>query len=162
MRGSYLPLIVGILFFIGVILGQIPLLLVAFLLLLVWGTTHLWERYALSRVEYHRRLSTKRAFFGEEMLLELELANRKLLPLPWVKIDDELPDSVTLLKGKTTKIAEGRVTLTNMFPLNLYHRIKRRFPILCPRRGCYLFGPTRIRAGDPFGFFHKDMFINSY
>lgn len=158
MRGSYLPLIVGVLFFIGVILGQIPLLLVAFLLLLVWGTTRLWERYALTRIEYRRRLSTKRAFCGEELLLELEVANRKPLPLPWVEIDDEIPEEITFLKGKTTQSHKtARVHLTSLLSLGWYHRVKRLYPIRCDQRGYFTFGPTRICSGDLFGFSRQEI-----
>lgn len=158
MRGSYLPLIVGVLFLIGVILGQIPLLLIAFLLLLVWGTTRLWERYALTRIEYHRRLSSKRAFFGEELLLELEVANRKPLPLPWVEIDDEIPEEITFLKGKTTQSHKtARVHLTSLLSLGWYHRVKRLYPIRCDQRGYFTFGPTRICSGDLFGFSRQEI-----
>ncbi len=158
MRGSYLPLIVGVLFLIGVILGQIPLLLIAFLLLLVWGTTRLWERYALTRIEYRRRLSSKRAFFGEELLLELEVANRKPLPLPWVEIDDEIPEEITFLKGKTTQSHKtARVHLTSLLSLGWYHRVKRLYPIRCDQRGYFTFGPTRICSGDLFGFSRQEI-----
>jgi uncharacterized protein (DUF58 family) len=157
MRGSYLPLIAGILFFFGIILKQIPLLLVAFLLLLVWGITRLWERYALTRIEYHRRLSAKRAFFGEELLLELEVANRKLLPLPWLEIDDEVPEEITFLKGKTTQSHKvNRVHLTGLLSLGWYHRVTRLYPIRCDQRGHLTFGPTRIRSGDLFGFSRQE------
>lgn len=158
MRGSYLPLISGVLFFIGVILSQIPLLLIAFLLMLVWGTTRLWERYALTRIEYSRRLSSKRAFFGDELLLELEVANRKPLPLPWVEIDDEMPEEITFLKGKTTQSHKvARVHLTSLLSLGWYHRVKRLYPIRCDQRGYFTFGPTRICSGDLFGFSRQEI-----
>jgi uncharacterized protein (DUF58 family) len=161
MRGSYLPLISGVLFFIGVILNQIPLLLIAFLLLLVWGTTRLWERYALTRIEYRRHLSSKRAFFGEELLLELEVANRKPLPLPWVEIDDEIPEEITFLKGKTTQSHKvARVHLTSLLSLGWYHRVRRLYPIRCDQRGYFTFGPTRICSGDLFGFSRQEIEVS--
>ncbi len=157
MRGSYLPLIAGVLFFFGIILKQIPLLLVAFLLLLVWGITRLWERYALTRIEYHRRLNAKRAFFGEELLLELEVANRKLLPLPWLEIDDEMPEDITFLRGKTSQSHKvNRVHLTSLLSLGWYHQVTRLYPIRCDQRGYFTFGPTRVCSGDLFGFSRQE------
>jgi len=145
----------------GVILNQIPMMLVALLLLLVWGATRLWERYALTRIEYHRHLSAKRAFFGEELLLELEVTNRKLLPLPWVEIDDEMPEDITFLKGKTTSSHKtARVHLTSLLSLGWYHRVKRRYPICCDHRGHLTFGPARIRSGDLFGFSRQEIEVN--
>jgi uncharacterized protein (DUF58 family) len=158
MRGSYWPWLGGGLLLIGVIINQVPLVLVALLLLLVWGATRLWERYALTRIEYHRHLSAKRAFFGEELLLELEVANRKLLPLPWMEIEDEMPEGITFLKGKTTSSHKtARVQLTSLLSLSWYHRVKRRYPVCCDQRGYFIFGPARIRSGDLFGFSKQEI-----
>lgn len=157
MRGSYWLLIAAVLFVAGLLLHQVPLLLIALLLILVRGVTRLWERYCLARVEYRRRLSSNRVFFGEEVQLEVEVANRKPLPLPWVEIDDELPADVTLVKGSTSPSYKiGRLLLTNLLSLGWYHQVKRRYPIQCFQRGSFTFGPARIRSGDLFGFYKQE------
>lgn len=160
MRGSYWILIAAVLFVAGLLLNQVPLLLLALLLLLVRGITRLWERYCLTRVEYRRQLSANRVFFGEEVQLEIEVANRKPLPLPWIEIDDEVPMEVTLLKGGTTpSYKTGRRLLTNLLSLGWYHRVRRRYPVQCLQRGCFTFGPARIRSGDLFGFYKQEQEI---
>jgi len=157
MRGSYWLFIAAVLFIAGLLLHQVPLVLVALLLLLVSGVTRLWERYCLTRVEYRRKLSSNRVFFGEEVQLEVEIANRKPLPLPWIEIEDEVPSEVTLVKGKTSpSYKKGRLLLTNLLSLGWYHRVKRRYPIQCLQRGCFSFGPARIRSGDLFGFYKRE------
>jgi len=161
MRGTYWPWIAGLLFFVGLIMHQVPLILVALLLLLVRGITRLWERYSLVRIEFQRQLSTRRAFFGEEVVLELDIANRKLLPLPWLEVDEELPEEVALLTGKTSPSHKtDRVHLTNLFSLGWYHRVRRRYRLKCSQRGCFTFGPTQIRSGDLFGFSRQEMEIS--
>jgi hypothetical protein len=80
------------------------------LFLLTGSVSRLWNRYCLDRVEYKRRLSRDRVFFGEEIVYEIELTNRKPLPLPWLQIEDELPERVTLIKGKTMPTSEERVS----------------------------------------------------
>lgn len=160
MLGSYWLLLAALLFIISLILHQVPLLLVSLLFLLVRGVARLWERYCLTRVEYRRQLSATRVFFGEEVQLEVEVANRKPLPLPWIQIDDEIPAEVTLLKGRTSTSHEpNRVLLTNLLSLGWYHKVKRRYPMRCLQRGYFAFGPTRIRSGDLFGFFSREMVI---
>ena len=157
MRGGYWLFIAVVLFVAGLLLHQVPLLLVALLLLLVRGVTRLWERYCLTRVEYSRKLSTNRAFFGEEVQLEVEVANRKPLPLPWLEIDDEVPTEVTLVKGSTSpSYMVGRLLLTNLLSLGWYHKVKRRYPVQCLQRGRFIFGPARIRSGDLFGFYKQE------
>ncbi|MGD0780460.1 MAG: DUF58 domain-containing protein [Dehalococcoidales bacterium] len=159
MRGDYWIIIAVIILIISLALHQVPLALVSLLFILTGGVSRLWNKYCLSRVEYHRRLNHNQVFFGEEVVLEIEVSNRKPLPLPWLKIEDDLPEKLILLKGKASPSHEDRVTLTNIFPIGMYHRVKRRFPIKCPLRGAFIFGPTRLESGDLFGFFRRDMEI---
>jgi uncharacterized protein (DUF58 family) len=159
MRGDAWILIAVIILIVSLALHQVPLAMVSLLFILTGGVSRLWNKYCLRRVEYSRRLSHNQVFFGEEIIFEIEVSNRKPLPLPWLKIEDELPERLILLKGKTSPSHEDCVTLTNMFPMGMYHRVKRRFPIKCPRRGVFVFGPTRIQSGDLFGFFRRDMSI---
>jgi uncharacterized protein (DUF58 family) len=160
MKGDYWLFFAVLILIISLALHQVPLILICLLFLLTGGVSRLWNRYCLKRIEYRRRLSQNQVFFGEEITFEIEVANRKPLPLPWIQIEDELPDRVTLLKGKTEPTVEDRVILNNMFPINMYHRVIRRFPVRCKQRGAFLFGPTRIRSGDLFGFFRRDMTIS--
>jgi len=159
MRGDYWIIIAVIILIISLALHQVPLALLSFLFIVTGGVSRLWNKYCLHRIEYKRRLSHNQVFFGEEIIFEIEVANRKPLPLPWIRIEDELPERLTLLKGKAVPASDDRVALINIFPIGMYHRVKRRFPIKCPHRGAFIFGPTRIQSGDLFGFFRKYMEI---
>jgi len=157
LLGSYWLFISGLIFVLSLLLHQVPLLLVALLLFLVGGVARLWDRYCLVRVEYQRRLSARRVFCGEEVQLEIEITNKKPLPLPWIQINDEIPDGVTLLKGKTSPShLMNRVILSNLLSLSWYHKVKRRYPISCRQRGFFTFGPALMRSGDIFGFFTRE------
>jgi uncharacterized protein (DUF58 family) len=161
MRGDYWLWLAGLILIISLALHQVALALICLLFLLTGVVARLWNRFCLHRIEYRRRLSHNQVFFGEEIIFEIEVANRKPLPLAWIRIEDELPEKVPLLKGKTTTLVEERVLLTNAFPINMYHRVKRRFPMQCAQRGAYIFGPTVIRSGDLFGFFRREMKIDT-
>ncbi|MFC1949409.1 DUF58 domain-containing protein [Chloroflexota bacterium] len=156
--GSYWLVIPLVLFIGSLILHQVPLLLVALLLFLTGAVAKLWGRYCLSRVEYNRRLSASRVFWGEEVQLEVEVANRKLLPLFWLQIDDEIPDKVTLPKGKTSPTGNpNRSMLTSFLSLGWYHKVTRRYPMKCLQRGHFTFGPAQVSSGDLFGFNKRRM-----
>ena len=159
MRGDYWLFFAVLILIISLATHQVPLVLVTLLFILTGGVSRLWNRFCLRRVEYRRWLSRKQVFFGEEIVYELEITNRKPLPLPWLQVDDELPENVTLLKGKATSSHDDRVLLSNMFPVNMYHRVTRRFPMRCQKRGLFIFGPAFIRSGDLFGFFRKSIQI---
>ena len=160
MRGDYWLLVAVLILIISLVLHQVALALICLLFLLTGGLSRLWNRFCLHRIEYQRRLSHNQVFFGEEIVLEIEVTNRKPLPLPWLRIEDELPEKVTLLKGKAETMTEERVLLSNIFPINMYHRVKRRFPMRCSQRGAFMFGPTNIRSGDLFGFFRREKKID--
>ncbi len=161
MRSDYWLFLAAVLLIISIAIHQVPLALVSLLFLLTGLVSRLWARYCLRRLDYKRRLSQDHVFFGDQISFEIELTNRKFLPLPWLHIEDELPEQVTLLKGKTEESAEDRVILNNIMPINMYHRVTRRFPVLCDQRGCFSFGPTRLRSGDLFGFFRRTMMIDT-
>jgi uncharacterized protein (DUF58 family) len=162
MIGNFWLFITVLLFIASLVLHQVPLLLVSLLFFLTGGVARLWDRYCLSRVEFQRRLSADRVFFGEEVQLEVEVANRKPLPLPWIQVDDEIPAELTLLKGKTSPSHKiNRAVLGNLLSLNWYHRIKRRYRVQCHHRGFFAFGPARIRSGDIFGFFSREKEIEA-
>jgi uncharacterized protein (DUF58 family) len=159
MKGDYWIYLALLILVIALAIHQVPLALVAFLFILTGGVTRLWNKYCLHRLEYKRHLSSPQVFFGEEVIFEIQVTNRKPLPLPWLKIEDELPQRVKLLKGKSLETGEERVTLINIFPIGMYHRVTRRFPMLCNERGAFVFGPTRLQSGDLFGFFRREKTI---
>jgi len=156
--GNYWLFTFAVLLIISLLTKQTPLLLISMLFFFTGGVARLWDRYCLSRIEYRRRLRPNRAFIGDEVYLEIELTNRKPLPLPWVRIDDELPLEIELLKGRTSPShREKRMFLNDFLSLGWYHRITRRYPLRCTQRGLFHFGPTSIRSGDIFGIFSREM-----
>jgi len=157
MLGRYWLAAAFLLLVLSLAFREVLMVLILVLLLLVGGVSRLWNRYCLVRVEYRRHLSHQRVFFGEEVQLEVEVSNRKILPLPWLQIDDQVPEEVDFLKGRTTSSSEeSRRMLKSLFTVGWYHRVKRRYPLKCLRRGYFAFGPTQIRSGDLFGFFSRE------
>jgi uncharacterized protein (DUF58 family) len=157
LLGSAWLIITVVLVIAAAITRQSLLLVVAVIFFLSSGIARLWSRYALQRLEYKRHLSSNQVFFGESITLDLSISNLKFLPLPWLRIEEEIPEDLTLLKGKTqASYKPGRVVISNFISLSWYHRLTRRFPVQCLKRGIYEFGPTAIHSGDPFGFFHTE------
>ncbi len=130
-----------------------PLLgLLSLALLLAAGLSLLWREWCLRGVEYRRRLSPRRAAFGETVVLELEVVNRKLLPLAWLEVEDELPRSLPPARGRVYPSHKAdRSLLEALVALRPYERVRRRYPIPCVARGEHTFGPARLRSGDLFG-----------
>lgn len=175
--GNYWIFISVALVILSFLINQVPLLLVALIFFLTGAIARLWERYCLSRIEYSRKLSAEKAFFGDDVHLDISVANRKPMPLPWFSIEEEVPADLHLVKGSTAPVPEkdtarisdgvtygwynrdNRANLSSYISLGWYNRITRRYQINCDRRGLFAFGPTMIRSGDLFGIFSREAYL---
>jgi len=154
--------ILVVLLVLSIVERQTPLFLLSLALLLAGILSQLWERYGLVSVEYRRHFTKHQAEFGETIDLEVEIVNRKLLPLAWLEVEDEIPKSLHPTRGKVYASHKyGRAIIDSLIPLRPYERVRRHYPILCTVRGEHLFGPTRLRTGDLFGLVTRDMDLES-
>ena len=131
-----------------------PLLLVVGLLgLLVLVTADIWGKYCLNNLRFQRELSEKRVLFGEEITMAVAIENSKLLPLPWLEVEDVVPGGVSI-QGRQLRVnnISNRAILENLFSPRWYERVTRRYSLTCNTRGVHTFGPTQMRSGDLFGF----------
>lgn len=157
----YTIVYVGALLVAGFFLGQ-PLLLFAGLLLLgVSIPPELWRHVALSGVAVRRTLGSHRVLLGEAVLLTLRVENRKLLPVPRLDIEDDVPLDGLALRGAALEISDRatRVLLVNTFSLWALQRITRRYRMRCLARGVYTFGSLRLVGGDPFGMLTSEQIV---
>src|SRR6266516_1836601 len=141
---------------LSLLLHQPLLLVVGLLGVFILAATDIWAKYCLRDLRFQRRFSEQRVLFGEEIALSLSIENAKLLPLPWLEIEDNVPRSLTF-KGRHLRISTARnmVILENLFSLRWYERVTRPYTVLCNARGVHMFGPTVLRSGDVFGFLNR-------
>jgi uncharacterized repeat protein (TIGR01451 family) len=139
---------------LGVAFRQVALAIAPLLFLVVYGIGRLWERNAFRGVIYRRSFSPRRAFVDETIEFTLELDNRKLLPLSWLCVSDTLPEGLSFAdETDTVKDTLNSTALYEVFALRWYERLRKRYRILCHRRGYYRFGAAHFVSGDVFGFF---------
>jgi uncharacterized protein (DUF58 family) len=132
------------------------LLLIALSLLTIVLVSWLWNRLALWGVSYRRFFSERRAFCGEMVEVTLQVDNRKLLPLSWLRVEDTFPTDLPLEGGEVVISAGSNLgTLSTFFSLNWYERRRRRYRLHCTQRGFYAFGPVTLESGDLFGLFRS-------
>ncbi len=125
---------------------------VGMVLLLGAGTSYLSHKHCLDGVEFRRTFTPRRAFYGEDVTLTLEVTNRKPLPLAWLELTDELPDELIPKRGRVIpSLRQRRQHLVHLFSLRWYERVRRRVTVTCTARGYFPLGPARVRSGDVFG-----------
>jgi uncharacterized protein (DUF58 family) len=146
------------------IIFRLPLLVVVgTLALIVVGMTDIWATFCLRRLRYERHFSEQRALFGEKLTLSLVIENAKLLPLPWVEIEDNVPRRLPIsgLQPRVSYIGDSAF-LDNLFSARWYERVTRRYTIQCNARGIHRFGPTVVRSGDVFGFLSNEQTLSNW
>ncbi len=141
---------------IGVALKVTALIVLAVMLLTIIPVAWVWNRVALYRVTYDRALSEQRVFVGETIDLTIRVGNRKLLPLAWVRVDDQFPAA---LPPARKELAPSHIPLTGFLvhraALGPFERARWNYRVPCERRGYYTLGPARVRSGDLFGLFEQ-------
>lgn len=137
--------------------GQVVIVILLGLILSAAGVSKLWSRLSLVGVHCQRQLSEQRVFPGEYVELKLRVVNRKLLPLPWIQVDDEIPvgfaPDVSLAPGSRP----GFGLLSKATALLWYTGASWRQRLYCNKRGYYRLGPTMVTSGDIFGFYPRSI-----
>lgn len=136
---------------------MVPLLATTVFVLTLALLPRLWSWYAVRNLSASISTNHDRVFPDEEVELTLELSNTGL-PLPWLEANMEVP--YRLATGKkppspytcerlrwVTAISRGQV-------ITWKHALEAR------SRGDYRLGPLRLRSGDIFGLFPKELVLS--
>ncbi len=130
------------------------LLLMAVLLVAIIIASWMWNQLATFGLDYQRQFSVRRAFVGETVELKLTVANRKFLPVSWLRIADTFPLQLPLTDHLVVKRGDTNLGEFNTFwSLKWFQRITRTYQIQAAERGFHRFGPAEIETGDLFGLF---------
>jgi uncharacterized protein (DUF58 family) len=138
----------------GMASGLAALSLAALFVLCTAGLTWAWNRYCFEGLSFERKLSAQMAFPGDHIHLTVTVVNRKPLPVVGLTVEDELAEALNPEDWETTiGIAPGRRLIHFATSVRPFERVTWHIRLSCDRRGYHVFGPSVLRAGDPFGFF---------
>jgi uncharacterized protein (DUF58 family) len=113
----------------------------------------LYRRRGLSRIDYRRYFSLPAIFPGETVEMVEVIANRKLLPLPWLRLEAMIPSGLEFAHQSNLEINEGRFYQNHrsLFSLQPYTRITRRHRVTGLKRGWYRLQSATMTCGDIIG-----------
>lgn len=105
-------------------------------------------------VSYRRYFGVKHCYQGETIEMIERIVNRKLLPLPWLRLESLLDGSLKFQRQQGHSIAEGEKLQNHrsMFSLMSYTQVVRRHRLTCTRRGFYHLNSATLTIGDLIGF----------
>ncbi|MEA3377041.1 MAG: DUF58 domain-containing protein [Chloroflexota bacterium] len=158
-RSQFTPVwfeMAALLIVIGLIVRERAIFALAAGILTVIPVAWLWREVSLQRVEYERSLDKRRAFPGERVEMTVRITNRKLVPLSWLEVSDEIPMTLPLVDGALMPTHIPDIgSLENALSLRWYERVTRAYELTCKARGVHNLGRVRLRSGDPFTLFEE-------
>ena len=98
-----------------------------------------WTRQSAKNIICERKFE-KRAFWGEEVTVQLEIRNKGWLPIPWLLVYESLP--VELAAGTSIK---------RVLSLGPHGRTEVFYKLRAFKRGYYPVGPFTTKLGDTLG-----------
>lgn len=160
-----LPILI-ILMLMGIAL-KIPFLIaLSSALFIIIGMAWWWQKSSLVGVAYRRLFHFTRGFPDERIDFHVEIENKKLLPISWLRIQDDWERAVGPVDEEVLSPShnQSRGFLTNVVSLRWYEKERRSYTLLLRKRGVYSVGPARLDSGDLFGIFEniKEIRPNQY
>jgi uncharacterized protein (DUF58 family) len=111
----------------------------------------IYQRRGLKGIRYDRFFNVKGVFEGDEVEMVERIANRKLLPVPWLRVESKINENLEFEKQKNLSIKHQQFH-KSIFSLMPYMQITRRHRVHCKKRGCYELKSVALTCGDSFGF----------
>lgn len=159
---SWLPLLL-VVFLLGAFTRQLWPVAFALGVGVVLAFIEFWKKQSLKGVTYQRRWTYRRGFPGEVIPVRVEVENRKLLPLSWLRTIDFWPLAVgpedEKILGPSHIETQGE--LVNLYSLRWYEKITRDYTLRLRERGVYAIGPTTLASGDLFGLHEVEKEVES-
>ena len=128
--------------------------------------SYLFSRVALNQVFYSKKFSGNRFFVGEVVDMEVMISNKKPIPVPWVRIQDELSETFQVENTDVTNFIYNSYAKTQVLKhftsMRWYERIRWEYRLKCTRRGVFKIGPSKIESTEPFGMFGSVINYDSF
>jgi len=116
--------------------------------------TKYYDRVALKGIAYERFFTEKTVTEGDRAEIVEVLQNRKLTPVPWLRVESRI-SSALRFKSQDNLDIDMEQFHRSIFFLSGFSRITRRHEIACLRRGYYTLTQNTVTAGDLFGIVEK-------
>jgi uncharacterized protein (DUF58 family) len=112
-----------------------------------------FRRVGLVGIRYDRRLNARCCHQDDEIEMVETIENRKWLPVPWLRVESQIPAALRFGTQANLDISSGSIYQNHksLFSLMPYTRITRRHTVRCAKRGYYRAESVSMTAGDLFG-----------
>ena len=135
---------IAVLMFIGLVQRHTELSIMGILLLCVFGGAYGWSRLSRARLRCRLEVDKMRLFPDENLAVNLQVENAKLLPV-WVRVQVATDQSAYALAAASH--------FSGQCGLLWYQSTCFSWQARALKRGVHSLGPTQVTTADLFGFF---------
>lgn len=122
----------------------------------------IYQKFGLKKIQYQRSFSENIVFEGEKVEMIDEISNRKLLPIPWLRLESKIDEHLQFRRQvETDNEMKTEGYHRTMFSLKPYQKVRRRQSLICTKRGHYEFKTVSLTTGDVFGIQHTNQTVSS-
>ncbi|MBO0994714.1 DUF58 domain-containing protein [Bacillus sp. SD088] len=123
-------------------------------IIIIIGQVFVFHRWGLAKIRYRRSFSKQAVFTGESIEMVDEISNKKLLPVPWLRLESKIDANLQFQKRSNldNEVHAGGDFHRTLFSLMPYQKVRRRQMLTCQKRGYYRFETVSLTTGDIFGF----------
>ncbi|MGP4040707.1 DUF58 domain-containing protein [Gracilibacillus sp. D59] len=112
----------------------------------------LFNKLGLKGITYKRAFKQDNVFEGETIEMVDEIANKKLLPIPWIRLESKMSPYLISQSEREKQQKEGEMFHRTLFSLLPYQKITRRHQLIGTKRGYYPLNTVSVTTGDSVGF----------
>ncbi|RXJ02793.1 DUF58 domain-containing protein [Anaerobacillus alkaliphilus] len=125
-------------------------------ILMILVQSFIFTKWGLTKVNYTRYFNKEAVFPGELFELVDEVSNRKLLPLPWLRLESKVSSNLQFTKKQDQLVVEDSEEYhRTLFSLSPFEKVTRRHMVACRKRGYYQLKTVSLTLGDIVGFNEK-------
>ena len=110
----------------------------------------LFKRAGHKGIFVQREFTRTRLFEGEETQMVETIENRRILPVPWLRIETRMPGELLFGKQENLEIGAQRYH-RSVFFMGPWQRVRRIHKVRAMHRGYYLFNSYAMTVGDLLG-----------
>lgn len=116
----------------------------------------IYKKHAFDSLKYKATFSAPEVVVGDDVYLYEEIRNEGRLPIPFIKIDTDLPDGLEFTLIETDRERGGKKvsstqSIQSIFVLHSNSRVRRRWRVHARVRGEYHLPGVVVSVGDVLG-----------
>ena len=157
-------IIIAIIGIVSIFAGYYLLFFSTFTAVFLVLLAQFWNKNIFNKLSIKRDLSNKRVNIGDKIYYEIEIENKKILPVLGLILKDKITVGTDFINESFTQKVPGNNfdLFQDFFSLKWYEKVNRKYDFIPKKRGYYRLGEGNLFYSGIFGFYKNKLFDDNY